>query len=272
MNLYEYVRSAPVGHTDPTGLWGKDFHEDLTLELAKKAGIACAADVAEGCERPDKDKRDAPSSFAGAQLLRAAAGRSTMAYDFAGAQQYKDWADEAIKRAVEWHFPADPNGVVHPDSTAANAKVNTGITDCNFKLFSEGLHTLQDSWAHQGKPFMEGLGHARGAEFVDRHTIYYPSPYPGWMQVWEPAHWEKLSGTLAAGSPSADDVTIWPKDARAAAIATYMKMLAFKKNCPCDCPGPNDTKVKTSSGDAEKEGSVGDWLKNTKFPGDNKVK
>ncbi len=187
--------------------------------------------------------------------------------DVIRATRLEKQAMKLIEQAKEWHFPADNDGDVRRNSAVANAKVKKGIKDCDFKLFSEGLHVLQDSWSHQGKPFFVGLGHARGAEWVPGHWERFGFL---WLKKrWVRGRWKKLTGREAALSHSADDVRIWPEDARAAADATYKKMLEFKDNCPCACPGPNGTKVKTSSGAAEK--NIGAWL-NQKFPGKNKVR
>ena len=248
-NLYQYAHGDPIGQVDPLGLWSSDFHRDVTLELAKRAGIACASDVAAGCNRPDEDERDAPSSFKKALALRLAASQAMQEGNVALAQMLLAEADRLIRQAREWHFPS--NGA------AANAKVDNGIEKCDFKLFSEGLHTLQDLWSHQGTPFTEGLGHGRGAEWVEGHWE--------WGQRWVPGYWKKLVGISAALSTSADDVAIWPEDARAAANAAYQKMLEFKAACPCACPGNS----RTSSGDAQN--NIGSWL-DTRFPGSNKVK
>jgi hypothetical protein len=77
-----------------------------------------------------------------------------------------------------------------------------------------------------------------------------------------------MASASVAGIHGAGDVALWPSDARAAASATYQKMLDFKAACPCACPGPNDIRVKTSSGDAEKD--ISSWL-SQKYPDDNKV-
>jgi hypothetical protein len=66
-------------------------------------------------------------------------------------------------------------------------------------------------------------------------------------------------------------VKYFPADARASARASYEKMLSFKDKCPCHCPGPNNTKVKTSSGDAETRENISKWL-DQKYPGDNVVR
>lgn len=251
MNPYQYSGSNPVGRVDPLGMWNKDFHHDRTLELAEMAGIACAADVAAGANRPDEDERLAPDSGAIAAGMKVGSGLAPIAGIPGWYISYRlnKEADRRLRQAAEWHFPADKDGVVRPNSAVANAKVDKGIKDCDFTLFSEGLHVLQDSWSHQGKPYMKGLGHARGAKETE-----------------VPGHWEKLEGWEAFWSHSADNVKHWPEDARAAAGATFQKMRDFKANCSCACPGANS---KTSSGDADKDISA--WLNET-FPGENKVK
>jgi len=39
MNLYEYVKSSPLSHTDPHGLYGVDVHRSLTTYMAQHAGF-----------------------------------------------------------------------------------------------------------------------------------------------------------------------------------------------------------------------------------------
>ena len=160
------------------------------------------------------------------------------------------------------------DGVVEPGSTAAKARVEQGVRVCNFKLFAEGLHTLQDSWSHQGKPYLkEGLGHARGA----RPIYSYEYSCDGEACILVPQEivgYERLKGWRAAIDPSADYVHLWQADVRRAANATYLQMLKFKEHCPWSCPGPDGTKLPTSSQQAEDEDVVMKFL-NGKFPGEN---
>lgn len=263
MNRYSYVSAHPTGRLDPTGLWGPDVHSGLTLELARRAGIACAADVAAGSNAPDKDERDAPSSFKTALKYRAWARLLVFLGYEKEASALLNEAERLLRQAAEWHFPVDADGEVRPGSTAARDNVVRGIKKCDFLLFSEGLHTLQDSWSHQGKPYMEGLGHARSAIYIPR-TMVYVSGVP----ILVGGYWVKLGGAAAALDSSADDVNIWPEDARAAGIETYKALVEFKRECPCACPEPSTA---TSSGDAEDWRIVEAWLERTKYPGRNKV-
>ena len=189
--------------------------------------------------RPDEDYWRRPGGYG--------------AFDIAALQVLgSDVRKIKVDQIAEWHFPADPDGVVRPDSAIANAKAKAGITLCDFTLFSEGLHVLQDSWAHQGKPYFWGkIGHGRGATWVRDW---------GWVDnVYVPVggHWKRTDGTLeAATSDSADDVTLWPKSARATGMATYDALIKFKDACPCHCPGPDNTKATTSSGQAKRKGEI----------------
>ena len=259
MNLYQYVRSNPIIRLDPTGLWGEDIHLKLTRQLAQAAGIACADDMAAGANRPDNDYWRRPG-FAGVADIMAVSALGSEVRDF------------KVNQMAEWHFPASPNGKVEPDSVAANAKVTAGRKTCDFTLFSEGLHVLQDSWAHQGTPYLWGkVGHGRGATWV-RDWEWQWIPGRGYQYiVVADFHWERTDGTLhAATSVSkgyADDVEAWPKSARATGEATYRELLKFKRDCDCHCPGPNNTKVATSSGDARPAKEIEQELLR-KFPGD----
>jgi RHS repeat-associated protein len=247
MGLYQYARSDPATSLDPTGLWGKDIHYDLTLELAQKARIICARAVAEGAERPDEDPERRPGLVGVWDIVSATLFGVTMTN-----------AKQKVAQIAEWHFPASDDGEVHPDSAKANAKVDNGIHECDFKEFSEGLHVLQDSWAHQGKPYVGGIGHGRGA---------VRSAFFGWT---------KLQGFDAAISPSADDVTLWPKDVRATGLATYRELKEFKDNCKCACPplGPfasDEPNNPTSYGPARKDAEIIAFL-DSQFPGQNVVR
>jgi RHS repeat-associated protein len=247
MGLYQYARSDPATSLDPTGLWGKDIHYDLTLELAQKARIICARAVAEGAERPDEDPERRPGLVGVWDIVSATLFGVTMTT-----------AKQKVAQIAEWHFPASDDGEVHPDSAKANAKVDNGIHECDFKEFSEGLHVLQDSWAHQGKPYVGGIGHGRGA---------VRSAFFGWT---------KLQGFDAAISPSADDVTLWPEDVRATGLATYRELKEFKDNCKCACPplGPfasDEPNNPTSYGPARKDAEIIAFL-DSQFPGQNVVR
>jgi len=142
MGLYEYTRSSPTYYADPLGLWGRDFHQYTTAMLAVLAGMCFPGDVGAWANAPDEDWRSAPRSGIAGAALSVGAGAAGMI----GGRLLVD-------RAAEWHFPMEPGkDQVEPGSNYARGKYEDGIDRCNLKKFSEGLHTFQDSWAHQGKP------------------------------------------------------------------------------------------------------------------------
>ncbi|NLX59860.1 MAG: hypothetical protein GXY74_12315 [Phycisphaerae bacterium] len=240
MNLYQYVHSGPSGYVDPMGLWNSDVHHDLTKELATMAGIACAEEVAAGANAPDEHEGSRPGMDGVIDAVKQL---------LLGVRPGPKIALMAI-----WHFPVSPDGEVHPDSPEARKIMEEGLEDCDFKRFTEGLHVLQDSWSHQGRPYISGIGHGRGAVWVDKGSGGY---------------WQEERGTLnAALSGNTDRADLWPADVRAAGKATYEALKKFKEKCPCHCPGPDDSRKPTSSGDAADDKKVNDYL-DGKFPGPN---
>ena len=308
MNLYEYVRSNPLRHVDPRGLWGYDVHHDLTLELARKAGYSeqAAQTVATAANRPDTDERAAPSCFVNAVMLKVQAQQEGYSAD--QMQRLLDKAESLFERAREWHFPADPDGIVRPGSVTAWAKVQAATRRGDLVSFGEGLHVLQDSWAHQGKPFCEGIGHARGAKWVPPKKVYkwgiwtpspigprspvpkLPIPWPVRRLVRTIAgHYEKLTGREAFLSHSADKTEFWPEDARATGLATYKALVGFRNKNPGatietitlgfskrfskqgNIYLDRIIKVSAYARPAEDEKQVENWL-NAKYRGNNVVK
>jgi len=229
-SFYEYVRSMPLRRVDPYGLWGQDFHQFMTATLAVNAGMCFPSEVGEWANAPDTDP-----------LRRA------------GLVGFYEWsvlegADAAAKwRAMqEWHFPVAPGaGQVERGSEYAARKYKEGIGTeghkrCNLQVFAEGLHTLQDSWAHQGKPPLNGIGHSRKRK-----------------ENWRPAIF----------SHDADNVEFWPADARAAAQATFNAMKEFMDACPCILEGPHQYE-KSRCGDAIGSRAFEKWIE-VQYPGEN---
>jgi hypothetical protein len=212
----------------------------MTLAMAKAAGIACAEEMAKGANAPDTDDARKPGAEGFFQMLGLLAfGQYTWKRD----------------QMAQWHFPADDDGIVRPDSAVAQRDVRlaSNPSSCQFTMFSEGLHILQDSWAHQGRPIWEPwngkIGHGRGVkqvtETITRSYLVNSGPYLDWAtDTTQISHYELDTGPLAGTDGSADEVKLWQADARATAEATYKWLLTFKKNCPCHCPG----NAKTSSG------------------------
>jgi hypothetical protein len=299
MSLYEYVRSSPPSCTDPSGLWGTDVHIDLTEKLAEWAGIACPEKMAGFANKPDEGDKDPPKAFAKAAELRAMAALITesplmIETPFQEAKRQKereDMLDEAsriLQEVREMHFPVSENGLVEPGSDAARRRALGGMQEgrCDFEMFSTGLHVFEDSWSHQGKPFLSGMGHGRGAvmepgedltalginaDMDTMNAIRTRAMAAGTSIRGIPGPWLKLTGLAAATSTSADDVTVWPKDVREMALDVYRMMKDFKKNCPCSCPGGVGKGRKTSYADPKPEAWVQEQL-GRDYPGDNKVK
>jgi hypothetical protein len=171
------------------------------------------------------------------------------------------WFDHVAK----WHFPgADKNQPVVPGSTFAKREIEKGIKRCNLKIFSKGLHQLQDSFSHrsggQMPPWMDRVGHSK-----DQH---------GWY--WE--EWDKRKANPLVGRPhtiraiqlaclmrypfwscgktrilkaSRRAYTIYSTDADSVALnifgnaygetedATKEEMDRFRTKCPCIKDGPH---------------------------------
>ena len=267
VSLYVYVGTGPIGRADPMGLWGIEFHKGVTTELARRAGYNCPEFVGSCANAPDEDiTRSAPH-------LTAAATAAALARRFEVA-----WA--LLKRAAEWHFPADPDGEVRPGSTAAESKVNQAMEDCDLLAFSEGLHVLQDSYSHQGKPPVFLVGHTRGK----RHRYHFVEEQSFRAPDWKPNPWEPpsgrgvtitepLTGLEAAQSHSADNPFDYPASARAAALKTYEWLLKFREKCPCACPRPDTSSCTrsgvtfdavTAEGDPARSPAIETWLVETK--------
>jgi hypothetical protein len=186
--------------------------------MAVFAGVCCPDTIANAANRPDEDFRR--SGIHG--LARVIWTWILLGYDEAWVLAHEQ---------AQWHFPLSANGEVEPGNPAARANMEIGLEACDIEKFGEGLHTLQDSWSHQGRPYWWGLiGHARGgyydddAEWWDGSVLY---PGRGWVPV---------SDEWAAASRSADNAGIWPADVRAAAMATFNAIVVFKNRCSCACP------------------------------------
>ena len=111
------------------------------------------------------------------------------------------------------------------------------------------------------------VGGGRGAVWVDeiKHECM---PDGTVREVVTGGYWKQTGGLQAALSDTADNVKLWPADVRAAGKATYEALKKFKEKCPCHCPGPDDSRKPTSSGDAADDKKVNDYL-DGKFPGPN---
>ena len=140
---------------------------------------------------------------------------------------------QQILEGARWHFPASGDGTVYPGSSDASEFMNQGIDKCDLQLFSEGIHTFQDSWSHQGRPVDGniGMGHGRGVWNI--FGIYIGIP----------------SGFLTMISTSTDDPDLFGADVHDMADDLYKKFLEFAQNCPCACGGKPYNKPKKLTDD-----------------------
>jgi RHS repeat-associated protein len=187
LNRYGFVGNGPANGIDPLGEWGYSIHSLGTYRMAVMAGFSreCARVIARRGNLPDEDPlRDSMMPV----------------------NAFED--PELAVVARSWHFPTDTTGVVVPGSEAARSRYVEGIRGGDITLFAEGLHPLQDSWSHQGRPYIAGVGHPSGY-----------SPARG-----------RLDGFWAAVSRSADDPEYWPADVRAALIATFDALMQYRQS------------------------------------------
>jgi hypothetical protein len=183
-NIYAFVGWQPSMWTDPLGLYQRDFHQGMTEFLAREAGFSplFAKIVGMGAYRPDTDERDPLTS--GGNLL----------VNFLLPRRAQHAAASTLR---QWHFPLTcPDGleglpgtcVVQPGSPEAWREVRLGIEEGDLRRFSEGLHPLQDSYSHQGRPawhywdiragVFAGYGHPRDRGGPWRSHADHPPEYP----------------------------------------------------------------------------------------------
>jgi hypothetical protein len=232
------VGNYPVVFVDPSGLYNYDFHHDVTLKLAQWAGIPndVAEKIAKTANSPDEDKSNPLWAFENWLFTNPSLSSNANAKRMA-----KYWLDQAM----EWHFPVDPKThKVVPGGPVARSKVETATLNGSIGDFGKGLHVLQDSYSHQGVPFIKGTGHSRGAQPVygtewNWETVYMNVQTMGgtWVQLPIAAvpknsrvflGYRLISGAAAALDHSADDPKVFPATARDAAMATYRAIVAFK--------------------------------------------
>ena len=124
MNLCQYVKSSPLSHIDPYGLWGVDIHQVATTRWAVAA-------------RGYDPKRKCKTLFTGGQA--AAIGAADEAIDHGATAPARD---------TTWHFR--PGSLAHERTAlaAAFADANSNRCDSAITHLGNSLHPLQDSFSH----------------------------------------------------------------------------------------------------------------------------
>ena len=187
-----------MNHRDPTGMYQADVHYGLTYFLALRAGFsdAQARVIATGAESPDQDPERDPIKTTVRAITNAALG--LVMHGPRGAQR-RGQEGELRGRLRRDHFPrSDGNaGVVEPFSQESQQRLMAAMKTGSIVEFGEGLHTLQDSVSHRGKPSLFDMsGH--------------PSERGGWT------------------SKDTDIPSIYPREASSAAQATFNYLVAFR--------------------------------------------
>src|SRR5689334_11582027 len=194
----------------PSAAFESDVHFGLTQWLAMKAGFdaRAAATIATGNQRVDSGDMQ----YVDLDLMYACIGRDDIGARRAGSHHYPSSAP----------LPAPPEArVVTPGGDVA-MKLAIGATKVppdqslyRMYLLGEGLHTLQDSWSHQGVSDVPQWPRAR----------FDCDPTRAW------GHSKSRGGF---NSHKADLTYLWPSDTVAMAKATYDVLLQY--------PSPPDAK------------------------------
>ena len=228
-NPYRYVGNDPINATDPSGLWDSKVHIWMTFWLTgfAKMKVQPAYTMARAANFPDEDWRSPTHAWCSYQ-----AGLIP---------------EERMREIASWHFPQSPDGVVHKGSAAArrnykdalDPKKTIGLSDKEILvMFGEGLHVLQDSYAHDGVPVTAGVGHAKGSFYL-----------PGVGEV-------PYAYGITALSSSADDVSKFYNEARQAGLETWKAI----KELWAARPDLFEEPMPTGAAMTKLDGDVWKWL------------
>jgi len=160
LNLYTYCENDPVNYFDYNGHWKKEIHYDKTLSWAENAGFssAYAKIIAEADNNVDSDPKTQPLSISNSNLSwhfnRNSKGKE---------DSRQEHFEQNYKRAVEtWNnaIVTGMNKAMKINSATGNKMsfveisklaqklIQSERTDA-LKVFGQGLHALQDIYAHK---------------------------------------------------------------------------------------------------------------------------
>jgi hypothetical protein len=127
VNLYGYVENNTINAADPSGLYGRDVHYDLTKRLALNFAKRLSLDAGE-CEK-----------------LASAIAES----------------DQGVDDSM-WTSPITVPGILSLNAfhfrsrSYASTGLRLAIESGNIKLFGKFLHIFQDTYSHKGYYFPIG--------------------------------------------------------------------------------------------------------------------
>jgi len=246
LNLYEYANSRPTSMVDAWGLWGANVHCTDTTRWATDRGLCFADWIGQWDNGVDKGLLESPVRSSVIATLLDLLGASSVS---------SAWLDHV----AYWHFPgADVGQPVVPGGSLARREIDKGISSCNLKIFSKGLHQLQDSYSHrsggQMPPWLDRVGHSR-----DRYDWYWEQVNNPEANPWvdRPRRVGAIRRIVCPACTNQEMLmllrryeTIMSKDADSVVLnifgnaygetenATKEQMDKFRENCPCIKEGP----------------------------------
>jgi RHS repeat-associated protein len=249
LNLYQYSSSQPTGAVDFSGLWDWRVHWRDTIRAAWSKEMCFHTEIGNWDNGVDKGYRHPKYGSVLSSVARLLGGVG----GFVGGTVH-------LNTIAYWHFPgADRGQAVLPGSAYAKREIEKGLSRCNLKIFSEGLHQLQDSYSHQSgirlPPWLGKVGHAR-----DRYGWYWQAWNNPLANPWASPG---MGGTVRAlqricrpictrtqilqaarkvytmTRQDADDYDIFETDYESAFLQTQQEMQRFIDGCPCIKDGPH---------------------------------
>ncbi|MFB3892959.1 MAG: hypothetical protein ACE15C_13150 [Phycisphaerae bacterium] len=145
MDLYQYVRGSPVCHVDPAGLYEQPEHEVDTSNAGRALGLESADQIGIYDQGADEGGHDAPTQGVISILTFGILGQDYQ-WHCPGAKQpnilYLIFGDHSPSNYVK---PGFRNDVVVK-------RIWDALVACKDDEIGRALHTLQDSYSHEGWP------------------------------------------------------------------------------------------------------------------------
>jgi len=150
-NLYQYLQSNSLIWLDPLGLYGKETHLDKTRTEAKKAGFSDseAEEIATANQKTD----DWTNSALTATII------NILTLGLLGGEAYDDHFPGAGPPVGEQQYVE----AGYDKNKAVLNRIMDALLSCSRKKLGEALHTLQDSFSHEGRP--DRGGHPKGRKY-----------------------------------------------------------------------------------------------------------